>query len=60
MNSNAIQIIIDERELARIRKDLPHRIMPSRFIITKKAGEVSEDWKAKGRGSCSDIRILMP
>ena len=49
VNSNAIQIIIDEQELARIWKDLPHRIMPSLFIITKKAGEVGEDWKAKAR-----------
>ena len=49
VNSNAIQVITDPDELSRIRRELPHRIMPSRFIITKKAGELGEDWKAKAR-----------
>lgn len=49
VNSNAIQVITDETELSRVRKELPHRIMPSRFIITKKACELGEDWKAKAR-----------
>ena len=49
VGSNAIEVITDPVELARIRKDFPHRIMPSRFIITKKAGELGEDWKAKAR-----------
>ena len=37
------------RQLDRIRREHPGRIMPSRFIFTKKAGEVGEDWKAKAR-----------
>ena len=47
--SNAIRIITDEKELDKIRRDFPSRIMPSRFLLTKKAGEVGEDWKAKAR-----------
>ena len=49
VNSNAIQIVTDAAELSKIYKDFPHRIMPSRFILVKKAGEVGEDWKAKAR-----------
>ena len=47
--SNAIEIITDPDELKKIRENYPHRIMPSRFIITKKLGEVGEPWKAKAR-----------
>ncbi|CAJ1460698.1 unnamed protein product, partial [Effrenium voratum] len=47
--SNAIRIITDEKELDKIRRDFPSRIMSSRFLLTKKAGEVGEDWKAKAR-----------
>ena len=48
-NSNAISIVEDAKELDRIRQEHPGRIMPSRFIFTKKAGEVGEGWKAKTR-----------
>ena len=48
-NSNAIEIVTDETELQKINEQFSHRIMPSRFILVKKAGEVGEDWKAKAR-----------
>lgn len=49
VNSNAIKIETDKATIARIMEEYPHRIMPSRFIFTKKAGEVGENWKAKAR-----------
>lgn len=49
INSNAIEIIVEDQELKKIRTEKPHRIMPSRFILTKKTGEVRETWKAKAR-----------
>ena len=49
ISSNAIAIEVDEAELQMIKEKYNHRIMPSRFILTKKAGEVGEDWKAKAR-----------
>jgi len=49
VNSNAIKIETDKATIARIMEEYPHRIMPSPFIFTKKAGEVGENWKAKAR-----------
>ena len=49
INSNAIEMITDPKLLEEIRSQFAHRIMPSRFILVKKAGEVGEDWKAKAR-----------
>eukprot|EP00435_Cladocopium_sp_Y103_P060316 s936_g22.t1 len=49
VNSNAIEIIVEDHELKKIRSEKPHRIMPSRFILTKKTVEVGESWKAKAR-----------
>ena len=49
VGSNAIEMITDEAEIQEIRRHRSHRIMPSRFILTKKAGEVGEQWKAKAR-----------
>ena len=49
INSNAIEMITNEQQLEEIRTKYPYRIMPSRFILVKKASEVGEDWKAKAR-----------
>ena len=49
VDSNAIQIETDKKTIERIMREYPHRIMPSRFIFTRKAGEIGEDWKAKAR-----------
>ena len=49
VGSNAIELVIDEGELQAIRDKYSHRIMPSRFLITKKMGEIGEQWKAKAR-----------
>ena len=46
---NAIEFITDREEVARILRDLPHRVMPRRFILTKKAQEINQRWKAKAR-----------
>ncbi|CAE7318488.1 RE1 [Symbiodinium sp. CCMP2456] len=48
-NGNSIRFITDKAEVERIRKQLKHRIMPSRFVLTKKAQELGQDWKAKAR-----------
>ena len=48
-NGNSIRFITDYNEVERIRKELGHRIMPSRFVLTKKAQELGEKWKAKAR-----------
>lgn len=47
--SNAIKIETDRKTVEKILLEFPHRIMPSRFIFTKKTGEVGEQWKAKAR-----------
>ena len=49
VNSNAIEIVTDSKEVKEIRQKSSKRLMPSRFIITKKQGEVGEPWKAKAR-----------
>ena len=46
---NAIRFIRDRKQVEEIRKNLSHRIMPSRFILTKKSQELGEGWKAKAR-----------
>ena len=48
-NSGAIELITDKDKLKEIREKYGHRIMPSRFLITKKTGEIGEKWKAKAR-----------
>ena len=48
-NGNSIRFITDPTEVQRIRKELDRSIMPSRFVLTKKAQELGEDWKAKAR-----------
>ena len=49
INSNAIEIVVDEKECDQIREQFPDRIMPSRYLIIKKTGDVGESWKAKAR-----------
>ena len=50
VSSNAIEIVTnEEEEVNSIKGKYSHRIMPWRFILTKKAGEIGEDWKAKAR-----------
>ena len=49
VNSGAIELVTDPVKLKEIRETLKHRIMPSRFLITKKTGEIGESWKAKAR-----------
>ena len=48
-SGNSIRFITDPAEVKRIKSELKHRIMPSRFVLTKKAQELGEDWKAKAR-----------
>ena len=48
-NGNSIRFVNDPAEVDRTRRELGHRIMPSRFVLTKKAQELGEDWKAKAR-----------
>ena len=45
----AIRIIEDRGEADRLRKEFPDRVMPSRFILTRKQQEIGERWKAKAR-----------
>ena len=47
--SNAISFVTDPEEIQRIRDKLSHRLMPSRFILTKKQQEIGMTWKAKAR-----------
>ena len=49
IGSNAIEMITDQEQIRWVHDKYSHRIMPSRFIITKKTGEVGEQWKAKAR-----------
>ena len=49
IGSNAIELITDDAEIQQVRQHPAHRIMPSRFILTKKTGEIGEQWKAKAR-----------
>ena len=49
VNSGAIELITDPIKLKEIRNRFKHRIIPSRFLITKKTGEIGEGWKAKAR-----------
>ena len=46
---SAIRFIEDRAEADSIRAELPDRIMPSRFVLTKKQQEVGQKWKAKAR-----------
>eukprot|EP00913_Durusdinium_trenchii_P009915 g9306.t1 len=46
---NAIEMITDQEQIRWVHDKYSHRIMPSRFIITKKTGEGGEQWKAKAR-----------
>ena len=48
-NGNSIRFVTDPAEVKRIKKELGRRIMPSRFVLTKKAQEIGEQWKAKAR-----------
>ena len=47
--SNAIRFVTNPNEIQRIKESFGHRIMPSRFILTKKQQEVGQMWKAKAR-----------
>ena len=47
--SNAISFITDPEEIEKIRMTMSHRLMPSRFILTKKQQEIGMAWKAKAR-----------
>ena len=33
---NAIEFVTDAEEIVRVLRDLPHRVMPSHFILTKR------------------------
>ena len=46
---NAIEFVPTKEEADRIRAEEGDRIIPSRFILTKKAGELGQAWKAKAR-----------
>ena len=48
-NGCAIRFINDRAEADQLREQFPDRIMPSRFVLTKKQQEVGEQWKAKAR-----------
>ena len=41
---NAIEFVTDAEEIVRVLRDLPHRVMPSHFILTKKMQEVDPTW----------------
>ena len=45
--SNAISFITDPEEIQRILETFARRIMPSRFILTKKQQEIGQNWKVK-------------
>ena len=45
----AIEFISTKAEADRIRRKEPNRIIPSRFVLTKKSQELGERWKAKAR-----------
>ena len=47
VTSSVIEIVSDDAEVKKIRSTQSHRIMPSRFILTKKTGEIGEGQKAK-------------
>ena len=47
--SNAIHFISDPEEIKKIKTTLSHRIMPSRFVLTKKQQEIGQLWKPKAR-----------
>ena len=49
VSGNAIKFIRDRSKVEEIWKELPQRVMPSRFILTKKSQELGEGWKAKAR-----------
>ncbi|CAE7558955.1 iscS [Symbiodinium pilosum] len=47
--SSAIEFVTDPDEIRKIQETFSHRIVPSRFILTKKQQEVGQSWKAKAR-----------
>ena len=47
--SSAISFVTDPEEIRKIKESFSHRIMPSRFILTKKQQELGQSWKAKAR-----------
>ena len=47
MNFNVISIETNKTIVEKIMREYPYRIIPSRFIFTKKAGELGENWKIK-------------
>ena len=47
--SSAISFVSDPEEVRKIKESFSHRIMPSRFILTKKQQELGQSWKAKAR-----------
>jgi len=49
VNCGAIEVVDDQKELARLRGQMAGRIVPSRFVLTEKQGEVGEPTKAKAR-----------
>ncbi|CAE7830815.1 RE1 [Symbiodinium sp. CCMP2592] len=48
-NGNAIEFLKTKEEADRVRAEEGDRIIPSRFVLTKKAGELGQQWKAKAR-----------
>ncbi|CAE7354364.1 GIP [Symbiodinium pilosum] len=61
--SSAISFVTDSEEIRKIKESFSHRIMPPRFILTKKQQELGQTWKAKARWILlghRDIVIRMP
>ena len=46
---NAIELVVDPDEIKRIHELYGRRILPSRFILTRKDQELGQPWKAKAR-----------
>ena len=47
--SSAVSFVTDLEEIRKIKESFSRRIMPSRFILTKKQQELGQNWKAKAR-----------
>ena len=47
--SSAISFVADPEEIRKIKETFSQRIVPSRFILTKKQQDVGQSWKAKAR-----------
>ena len=48
-NGHAIEFVPTQEEADNVRAEEGDRIIPSRFVLTKKAGELGQAWKATAR-----------